>query len=226
MQDLTGNLSYILAILGAYFAILLVLAVAVETILEPFTLFKGLRKKISPEEFMKDMNEWLPKGSPGGTKAIAIANFTKEFNANVKNLEDRVKEIGEIADETAAALGPDAVAVITTGQKNLVVRMSEIREKYDFDERKRIAILRVLSAVVGILLAVALQLDTIDMLATLFPQEIQDIFNTQIAHYGGMLLTGLAASAGSSFWHDQLGKVRALKEASRRIQDVTRSNTH
>jgi hypothetical protein len=30
-----------------------------------------------------------------------------------------------------------------------------------------------------------------------------------------MIITGLAASAGSGFWHDQLGRLRAVKDAAR-----------
>jgi len=37
-----NNISAVLGVLGAYFAILLVLSVSVETILEPFSFLKGL----------------------------------------------------------------------------------------------------------------------------------------------------------------------------------------
>lgn len=39
------NFSTVLGILGAYFAILFVLSVSVETLLEPVTWLKGLRKQ-------------------------------------------------------------------------------------------------------------------------------------------------------------------------------------
>ena len=179
MQDI----GTILGILGAYFAVLLVLAVAVETILDPITLFKGLQKKISPEEYMKDVNEWLPHNSKGKASASAIANFVKEYDAGVKNLETRVKEIGDIAEETATALGVDATA--TKAQKELVVWMSAIRSKYALDERKRITILRGISAIIGVVLALVLQIDTFNLLVELFPQNAQALFTSPIAHIGG-----------------------------------------
>jgi hypothetical protein len=43
-----NNISVVLGVLGAYFAILLVLSVSVETILEPFSFIKGLQKKTDP----------------------------------------------------------------------------------------------------------------------------------------------------------------------------------
>ena len=45
-----NNISAVLGVLGAYFAILLVLSVSVESILEPFSFFKGLQKKVSPDQ--------------------------------------------------------------------------------------------------------------------------------------------------------------------------------
>jgi len=32
------------------------------------------------------------------------------------------------------------------------------------------------------------------------------------------MITGLAASAGSSFWHDQLGRLRAIKDSMRELK--------
>jgi len=54
------NIATIIAIFGAYFAIVFVLSVSVETILEPFTSLPWLRKKLDPDEILKDIKEWLP----------------------------------------------------------------------------------------------------------------------------------------------------------------------
>jgi len=211
-----NDIGHVLGILGAYFAVLLVLAVAVEAILDPFKLFKGLRKKVSPEDYMKDVKEWLPANSKGKASASAIANFVEEYDAGVKDLEERVKEISAVAKETATALDADA----TGAQQKLAVYMAAIRSKYALDERKRITILRVVSAIIGVVLAFLLKIDTFDLLIDLFPTDAQTLLSSAEANFGGMLLTGLAASAGSSFWHDQLGKVRALKEGTRKIQEA------
>ena len=203
----------ILGIIGAYFAILLVLAVSIETILEPISYFKGLRKKIDPEEVLKDLNAWLPANSDAGAKAAAIANLTSEYQATVADLDKRVEEIKTIASETAKGLG--ITGQVDELQNKVAIRLAALREKYALTERRRITLLRSISAGVGILVAILLQINTFELLAALFPQGMPEFFATPYARYGGMVITGLAASAGSSFWHDQLGKLRAIKDAAR-----------
>jgi hypothetical protein len=39
----------------------------------------------------------------------------------------------------------------------------------------------------------------------------------------GILLSGLAASAGSAFWHDQLGRLQVAKKAATQVQKVVAS---
>ena len=41
--------------------------------------------------------------------------------------------------------------------------------------------------------------------------SVRWLFTWMVAATPGMLLSGLAASAGSSFWHDQLDRLRAAK---------------
>ena len=96
--------------------------------------------------------------------------------------------------------------------------MTELRNRYEINERTRITILRVLSAVIGIAIAVFLQINTFEMLGGLFPEDVQQALSAQVAQVGGMVLTGLAASAGSGFWHDQLGRLRAVKNAASQLQ--------
>jgi hypothetical protein len=45
---------------------------------------------------------------------------------------------------------------------------------------------------------------------------------TSTGHYSGMVISGLAASAGSSFWHDQLGRMRAIKEAAHQLNALSK----
>lgn len=215
MEDLIN----VLGVLGAYFAVLLVLAVAVETILDPIKMFRPLQKRASPEQVMKDLDEWLPQGSGGRAKATTIAGLVEQFEIGAEDIGTRVNEIGSIVEETADALGIGAT--VDEAERSLAVWISAIRRKHTLDTQRRIVFLRVSSAAIGIALAIALQIDTFGLLGDLFPLDAQGLFNHPFARYGGMVLTGFAASAGSSFWHDQLGKVRAVKEASRKVQDVT-----
>jgi hypothetical protein len=207
----------ILAILGAYFAILLVLSVAVETILEPITpWFKVLRKKLSPEQAMKDISNWLPEGAEPSIKAQAILSFAEDFNVTREEIDQKVKALIKDATTSASALG---IPVIEA-QARISVGLSEIRKRWDRSEQRRITILRLLSALVGIGVAILIQIDSFQLLSGLIPASALASVDANQLHIGGMIITGLAASAGSSFWHDQLAKVRSLKETAQSAENL------
>lgn len=194
-----------LGIIGAYFAVLLVLAVGVEAVLEPFTLFKGLRKKVSPEEFTADVKEWIAAGSDPAQKAEAVSKLATQINVGVKDIQAFAAEIAATAETVGIPGGAD----IPKELMNVIYKY-----QYSLDEKKRIVILRCLSAAIGLAIAGILQLDSFVMLSTMIPKGTSEMFSTPAAHWGGIVLTGLSASAGSSFWHDQLAKVRAVKEVA------------
>jgi len=161
------ELTQILGVLGAYFAVLLVLAVSVETILEPITWLKGLSKKVSPDEALKDIRDWLPDDPTmaASASANAIANLTKEYNVVIADVNDRVDKIKTIAAETSKGLG--ITKPVDDLETKLAVYMSALRTKYNVDERTRITILRLLSALIGILIAILLKINTFDILGGL-----------------------------------------------------------
>ena len=74
-------------ILGFCFAILLVLAVLVAIILDPLTLIRPLRKKVSPEGFLRDINDWLRSTTQEKFNAIALINIAKEFNIDLEEVQ-------------------------------------------------------------------------------------------------------------------------------------------
>jgi hypothetical protein len=107
----------------------------------------------------------------------------------------------------------------------------ETRDKNE--EKKRIERLRFVSVLVALLLAYLMQIDAADLLRDLFPADANFLYITLIepdaplfAAIGNMLnvqmnpltagiiLTGLAASAGSSFWHDQLNRLQSVKKGT------------
>jgi hypothetical protein len=194
------NLINALGTLGAYFAILLVLAVAVETILDPFTaIFGSLKKKVNPEDLMKDLKEWGSQNTPHDQ---IVQNVFKTMKA--------AKAVTKAAETITADQALD--------DQKLLAELQAMRDHYANNEQKRIVILRVVSAVIGIAIALLLHIDTFALLADLLPKDAQSALALPLVQLGGMVLTGLAASAGSSFWHDQLGKVRAVKEAAQQVQ--------
>jgi len=213
-----SNISAVLGTLGVYFAVLLVLAVSVETLLEPLTWFKGLRKQASPDDVLKSVKEWLPEGSDEAAKVIAIQSFTSQTKTNIEELNTQVSDLRSKAEKALTEMGLEKQ--LKSAQKDVALQLATLREKYASTERNRITWLRVASALVGIVLAFILQINTFEILGSLFKNQIFDILSTPWGQYGGMLITGLAASAGSSFWHDMLGRVRNLKEGVQQVSQL------
>ncbi|MEZ4386085.1 MAG: hypothetical protein R3D98_00625 [Candidatus Krumholzibacteriia bacterium] len=193
-----------LGVLGSYVAVLLVLAVAVETVLESLTLVKRMKKPISPDVFMKDIKNWLPTDAPAGAQAAAIFAFADEYKTSVGTVEELASALKTITSGAAAAVG--AADELAAAQKKVATHLAEVRKSFDSDERRRIAIHRLVAGLVGIGIAILVRIDTFALLKDLVPQTFH------ISPWVGMVVSGVAASAGSSFWHDVLGHVRALKE--------------
>jgi hypothetical protein len=210
------NLTTVLGILGAYFAVLLVMAVSVEAILEPFSSLPWLRKKLDPDDILNDIKEWLPKGSHMTAKAKAIENLASDARMTEAQLLQSVSDLREITDQATSSLGMDAE--MTKLRTDLALKFAALRRKYAVSEKQRITILRIISALIGVALAVFLKVDSFNILGVLFPVEVREILTRPQGQVGGMIITGLAASAGSSFWHDILGRVRNLKETVQQIE--------
>ncbi|GJM40159.1 MAG: hypothetical protein DHS20C20_04410 [Ardenticatenaceae bacterium] len=105
-------------------------------------------------------------------------------------------------------------------------------DRYDKElESKRIRRTRLVSVIIGIFLAYMLQIDSADLLQDLFPAEANflDLTLINAELFGrlglgirelsaGIILTGLAASAGSGFWHDQLSRLQSIKKGVEQAQ--------
>lgn len=206
----------VLGVLGAYCAVVLVLAVSVETVLEPFTWFKGLQKKVSPDDVISDIKGWLHPIADMGTRAAAIANLSEEYKVNINDVQARLNVIKTVADETAKGLGVQKQ--VDDAEKKIAVYMAALRAKFGVDERKRITILRIIAAAIGIAIAVLLRIDTFEILGSLLPPNVHAFLSASGGQFGGTVITGLAASAGSSFWHDQLGRLRAIKDSAKELK--------
>lgn len=206
----------VLGVLGAYFAILLVLSVSVETLLEPFSWFRGLRKQASPDDVLKSVQEWLPEGSEEAVKVIAIQTFASQTKTNLEEVKKTVDALREDAVKALTEMGLEAQ--VDTVQKDIALKLATLRQKHASTEKSRITTLRVVSALIGILIAFAMQINTFEILSVLFPEDVITSLDTSWGQIGGMLATGLAASAGSSFWHDMLGRVRNLKNLTEQTQ--------
>lgn len=98
------------------------------------------------------------------------------------------------------------------------------------EETSRLRILRVISIMIGLILAYVLQIDVLKLLSEAFPGVLENLNLVVItgdalhqwrswlppekAITVGIILTGFAASAGSAFWHDRLDKLQAAKKGA------------
>ena len=89
---------------------------------------------------------------------------------------------------------------------------SPIRKLIEAKESNRVFALRIISAVLGVGVAVCAKMDVIAMIGGT---------SGGAAAYLGYVIAGLAAAGGSSFWHDQLDRVRALKQAGESVASLT-----
>jgi len=211
-----NSISAVLGVLGAYFAILLVLSVSVETILEPFTFFKGLQKQANPDDVVKEVQEWLPEGSGEAAKVVAIETFAAKSRIKMDELDSLVESQARNVEETLKKLGLSEQVDIE--KKKIAIKLAALREKYVASQKQRITILRTLSAVIGISIAFALQINTFDILGSFFSGDVAASLNSPVGQVGGIIVTGLAASAGSSFWHDMIGRVRNIKDTVKQVE--------
>ena len=207
------QITTVAGVLGAFFAVILALSVSVETIVEPLTSLKGLQKRSSPDEILDDIKGWLPPIADGGAKAAAIANMSYQYGLRLSDLQRRLNAIKVVADETARGLGVQKQVDDT--DKKIAIFMAALREKYEITESRRISLLRIIAGLMGVAIALVLRINTFDILASLFPESVRPMFTGPSGYFGGIIVTGLASSAGSGFWHDQMGRLRAIKDATR-----------
>ena len=215
--DIT-NISAVVAVLGAYFAILLVLSVSVETILEPFSFFKGLQKPVNPDDVLNSVQEWFPDGSSEAIKVVAIQTYAAKTKTDMAKLDKTAKELTASAAKTLTDFGLGAH--VNSVQKEIAIKLATLREQYAASQRQRITILRTISALIGIVIATTLDINTFQILGSLFSPAVVESLATPLGHYGGVILTGLAASAGSSFWHDMIGRARNIKDTLKQVEDI------
>jgi hypothetical protein len=214
-----NSISAVLGVLGAYFAILLVLSVSVESIIESLTFIKILQKRVNPDDVVKAVEEWLPEGSGEAAKVVAIQTFAEKTSMDMAELDRTAREVATKATETLKELGFEEQ--VDVAKKEIAIKLSTLRERYAASQKQRITILRTLSAAIGIAIAFVVQLNTFDILGAFFSPDAMRALDSPAGNIGGVVITGLAASAGSSFWHDMLGRVRNLKDTVQKVEKIT-----
>jgi hypothetical protein len=194
-----NDVANVIAVLGVYFALMAVLAVSVEAVISWLKLpFGALQGKPSPQQVLDEVKGWLPEDDQDEATIGRVTALNKALKA-----------IGEV---------PITQDLSVT---NIVETIGIATTKHITRERNRRAVIRVLAILLGIVLAWVFQIDTLQLLAPLLEPAQSTLGNA--AHVVGLVLSGLAASAGSSFWHDQSARLRSLKDATEAIGGLAAS---
>jgi len=85
-------------------------------------------------------------------------------------------------------------------------------------EGHRVMLLRLWSVMFGILVSALLGIDAFRLLDPVTPKTVTELFGGKVGPLSpGILLTGLGAGLGSSFWHDFLDRLTSAKEKSAKL---------
>ncbi|WP_143195605.1 hypothetical protein [Archangium sp. Cb G35] len=203
----------LLGVLGTLFFMFLILAAAVEVILD---LFRGTlerfgitwaKGKVSLDDSLKLASEFAPNNTELNTRLQAVRSAAEQIKDKVPAEMTRLATLEQKLTAVDAA-GVNAIA----GELNGVA--ASIKLQLEQSERQRIFILRALAAVVGCLLAWRVNFYVFQILAS--SPEAKDWLSTLNglqSDWLNVLVGGMAAAAGSSYWHDQLDKIRNIKSA-------------
>jgi hypothetical protein len=208
----------LLGVLGTLFFMFLVLAAAVEVILE---LFRGslerfgitwAKGKMSLDDSLKLASEFAPNNTELNTRLQAVRSAAEQIKDKVPGELSTLDSLKQKLTAVDAA-GVNALA----GELNGVA--TSIKARLEQSERQRIFILRALAAVVGCLLAWKVHFYVFQILAS--SPDAKDWLSSLNGLQSGwinVVVGGLAAAAGSSYWHDQLDKIRNLKSVAQGLK--------
>lgn len=203
-----------LTVLGMLFFMFLVLATAVEAILEMFrgvlesvgiTFLKG---KYSVEDALKLSNDISSDNAGLNSKIALVTSAAQQLGDKVKTEIDQLTKL-DVALSHSVSNKENVTA-------ELGVITAEIKKKLEGSESTRIFILRTLSAIIGCLIVWKTHFYILEILTqTPASQGIKNVTSELNNSFFNILVGGLGAAAGSSYWHDQLDRVRDLKALSR-----------
>jgi hypothetical protein len=209
----------LLVVIGMLFFAFLVLAAAVESILEAFRGVLAacgislLQPKLSLEDVLAQADEFVPATSDLRNRAAALVVAADQLRAGLKDKIEKLEYVrGRLADAGEPFNEPGLM---------LTRLASAIRSELETRERVRVFILRVLACGIGCGLVA---LTDFHVLTIIGKAEEAKPFVGGIKHLNtpwvNVVLGGLAAAAGSSYWHDQLDRIRNVKAAVAGLKDV------
>jgi len=212
-----------LTTISVLFFTFLVLAAAVEAIVEALrgvfefipTDKNPLRPRISLDDALKLSDEFAAGNTMLKAKVASVQKVVDQIGASAGDAKSLLtKALREQDPEEAAAQVTSAVA--------------DLKQTLDGKDRFKVLVLRTLSAIVGFVLVWWLKINLLDiMMAQTAPNppewltRINGFFRNE---WLSIIIGGLAASAGSSYWHDKLDQVRNLKSISGQVSALSQRN--
>jgi uncharacterized coiled-coil protein SlyX len=208
------NLEALLGTLAAYFAIMAVLSVGTEVVLDILKI-KALKKPVSPSQALAELKEWVPKEN------------WDDLEQRARHMEQVIQEVDLAITETRVGLtrlrGQVKPILAKYGRltsDNIANVMRELDARHKIITENRLAWIRFFSLAIGIGWAVFLQINSLDLLGPVIPDTIANMLggnDTLWYNVAGLVLSGLGAAAGSSFWYDQMARLRQ----TRKVVDTT-----
>jgi hypothetical protein len=202
-----------LLLLGIIFSMFLVLAAATEVVME---IFRGalerigltwVRGKVTLDEALALVSEFAPKNADLNAKLEAVKTTAQQLTS--KSAE-KIKELEDIRESLKSA---GANTDVLAGKLNAIA--INVKNDLEQDEHRRIFWLRLIAAIIGCFLTYETNFYVFHVLSQI--PECKEFFTGLSRLDQGwinILVGGFAAAAGSSYWHDQLDKIRNLKNAA------------
>jgi hypothetical protein len=205
--------------LGLLFFLFLVLGACVEVILEVFRGFlerfgvTWAKSKISLDESLKLASEFAPDEKDLHTKLQAVKSAALQIE---EQAGDKIQSLNTIKNNLASAGTP-----VNEIAAEINAIASAVKEDLNKNDRKRIFILRTIAAIIGCFLAWQSDFYVFRILAeSPSAKEWLGMLKGLKSEWVNIIVGGLAAAAGSSYWHDQLDKVRSLKAVSAEMKKL------
>lgn len=203
----------LIVLLGMLVFMFLVFSAAVEAVME---VFRGLlehfgitwaRSKLSLEDALSLSREFAPANSPEWlAKVEALKTAAQQLETSV---QERLHQLEQIRETLSKGDDGQDMAVGNMGKLAL-----SIKTDLEQHRRKRTFITRFSTAIIGCLLTWQTDFYVFHILANAAESKtwFKELASLQ-SPFINILVGGLAASVGSSYWHDQLVKIRNLKNA-------------
>jgi hypothetical protein len=210
------NVDQLLGTASLLIIVLLVLAAAIESVLETLRgvagqLLPSLKGAQSLDDALELAREFSAQGGAVEAQPMAIRAAAERIRYSIKQNLDGL-------DDIAAQLAGAQASSLTQRMNEAANEVSAAIGEY---ERRRILILRVVSAVIGVGLAFISGVDLLDLISSA-PGFGRLQMASGFPSWIGEVVTGIAASSGSSFWHDQLDRVRSVKNVHQQLAALVR----